>query len=192
MAIDRDELARRTIAFQPKAYVRCTPYAHRSTPLGMGYGDTRFASPTKSFKLLYVGVSLAISIAEAIVRDRFETGISREIIADELDEWGACEVSARRPLKVLDMRGGDACFQLGVSTEILGAKAQDASRDFSQEIYDTTDVEGILYPSRLLGRNCVAVYDRAVGKLGSGSVVRLERIPALVPSLEELRITLIR
>lgn len=192
MAIDRDELARRTITFQPQAYVRCTPYAHRSTPLGMGYGDTRFASPTKSFKLLYIGANLATSITETIIRDRFETGIPREIIADELDDWGACEVSATRPLRVLDIRGGDACFHLGVSTEILGAKAQDDAREFSEELYSAMHIDGILYPSRLLGRNCVAVYDRAVGKLGSGSVVRLERIPALVPSLEELRITLIR
>jgi hypothetical protein len=192
MLIDKDELARRTRGFQPRNYVRCTPYAFRATPLGMGFGDTRFASSTKSFKLLYIGVNLATSIAEAIVRDRFEAGTPREIIASELDDWGACEVSANVQLKLLDMRGGDACFKLGISTDILGAKGQDEARAFSQELHATTDLNGILYPSRLIQKSCVAVYERAVPKLDPGPVVRLETLARLVPSLRALGIDLIR
>jgi GTPase SAR1 family protein len=158
----------------------------------MGFGDTRFASPTNSFKLLYIGANLATSIVEAIIRDRFETGIDREIMASELDDWGACEINMNGPLKLLDMRGDDACYQLGVSTDILGAKGQDKAREFSQELYDTTDVEGILYPSRLIGKDCIAIYDRGVSKLAATAVAKLETIKALDPSLKALRVTLIR
>jgi hypothetical protein len=158
----------------------------------MGYGHTRFASPTDSFMLLYIGANLATSIAEAIIRDRFETGIAREIMESELDDWGACDVSMNVPMKLLDMRGDDACFQLGISTDILGAKGQDKAREFSQEIYDTTDIEGILYPSRLIGKECIAIYDRAVPKLTATAVAKLETIKALGPSLDELRVKPIR
>ena len=52
------------------------PLGFRNTPLGMGFGKTRFASPVDSFTLVYIAQDLATSIAEAIVRDRFE-GLSR-------------------------------------------------------------------------------------------------------------------
>jgi hypothetical protein len=93
---------------------------------------------------------------------------------------------------VLDLRR-DGCFQLGVSTDIVGAKAQDQSRAFSQTLYDTTDLDGILYPSRLRRRNCVAVYDRAVASaLTSGAVVEMETLAGLTPALRALKVKLNR
>ncbi|MER9445746.1 RES family NAD+ phosphorylase [Mesorhizobium sp. M0340] len=38
----------------------------------MGFGQSRFASPDRSFMVLYVARDLATAIAETIVRDRFE------------------------------------------------------------------------------------------------------------------------
>jgi hypothetical protein len=84
------------------------------------------------------------------------------------------------------------CFLLGVSTDITGAKAQDEARQFSQAVFDLTDLDGILYLSRLTRRTCVAVYDRAVAaKLDAGPVHELETLAALVPALAALRIVLI-
>ncbi|SLK13268.1 hypothetical protein [Novosphingobium mathurense] len=54
MAFDEKILASLTRRVEPSAYLRCTPIAHRATPLGMGYGKTRFASPDDRFKLLYI------------------------------------------------------------------------------------------------------------------------------------------
>ena len=95
------------------------------------------------------------------------------------------------PLRLLDVRTA-GCFLLGVSTDITGAKAQDEARQFSQAVFDQTDLDGILYLSRLTRRACVAVSDRAVtSKLDVGSVHELETLAALVPALAELRIVLI-
>ena len=180
-----------TRRFKPSAYLRCTPLAHRSTPLGMGFGKTRFASPKDGFKLLYVAKDLPTSIVEAVVRDRFEGGAPRELAISDLADWGVCEVSALAPLRVLDLRR-DGCFRLGVSTDIVGAKAQDEARAFCEALHDETDLDGILYHSRLRRRECVAVYDRAVGaKLVAEPVVELETRASLVTALRTLRITLL-
>ena len=158
----------------------------------MGFGNTRFASPVDAFKLIYLAKDLPTSIAEAIVRDRFENMTNRVLTRGELAGWGVCEVRAAAPLRVLDLRG-NGCFELGVSTDIAGGKAQDEARAFSQTLYDTTDLDGILYRSRFRKRqDCVAVYDRAVSPaLMAGPVVELESLAALVPALRALKIELI-
>lgn len=192
MPLDIAVVASLTRRFQPTAYLRTTPWEHRANPLGMGFGKTRFASPNDAFKLIYIAKDLATSVAEAIVRDRFEGGAARELTRGELSDWGACEVEAARPLRLLDLRGA-GCFELGISTDIAGAKAHDEARRFSQELYDTTDLDGILYRSRLRKRqDCAAVYDRAVqSKLQSSDVVELERLAGIVPALRALKLKLI-
>jgi hypothetical protein len=191
MDLDPEVVASLVAAYQPTAYLRVTPIAHRATPLGMGFGKTRFASPTDAFKLLYIAENLATSVAEVIIRDRFEGTTARELTAGELAGCGVAEVSARVPLRLLDMRTA-GCFLLGVSTDITGAKAQDEARQFSRAVFGQTDLDGILYLSRLTRRTCVAVYDRAVArKLEAGPVHELETLAALVPALAALRIVLI-
>jgi hypothetical protein len=133
MAFDAAILASLTRRFEPSAYLRCTPWAHRGTPLGIGYGKTRFASPHDSCKLLYIAADLATAMAETIVRDRFEGAAVRELDITDIQPWGVCEVEARAPLRVLDLRR-DGCFKLGVSTDVVGAKAQGQSRALSQKL----------------------------------------------------------
>jgi len=191
MDLDPDIVTSLIAAYQPTAYLRVTPIAHRASPLGMGFGKTRFASPTEAFKLLYIAEDLAMSVAEAVIRDRFEGASARELTASELAGWGVTEISAPVPLRLLDIRTA-GCFLLGVSTDITGAKAQDEARQFSQAVFDQTDLDGILYLSRLTQKTCVAVYDRAVAaKLNAGPVHELETLAALVAALTALRIVLI-
>lgn len=189
---DPEVVVRYTRRWQPDAWLRTTPWAHHATPLGMGYGKTRFASPDDGFKLLYIAKDLPASIAEAIVRDRFEGATIREMMPSEFRDWGVCEVTASAPLKLLDLRG-NACFDLGISTDIVGAKAQDEARAFSQLLYDATDVDGILYHSRLRRRTpCIAIYDRAVKLLRADPVVEIETLAALTRALRTLNIQLIK
>jgi hypothetical protein len=115
MALDTAILSSLTRRFEPTNYLRCTPWTHRATPLGMGYGKTRFSSPTDQFKLLYIAEDLATGIAETVVRDRFEGAVVRELDIMDVRPWGVCEVYAFAPLHVLDLRR-DGCFKLGIST----------------------------------------------------------------------------
>jgi len=61
--LDPNVLADLAVAITPKAYVRVTPMGHAATPLGAGFGVTRFASPTKAFKVIYVAQDLTTAIA---------------------------------------------------------------------------------------------------------------------------------
>lgn len=148
MALDPKMLKSLVRRVQPADFLRCTPWAHRATPLGMGYGETRFASPSKAFKLVYIAEDLPTAIAETIVRDRFEGWTARQLMMADVQDWGVCEVTATRPLRLLSLRG-DACFKLGISTDIVGAKAHAEARAFSQELYESTDLDEIIYHSRL-------------------------------------------
>lgn len=58
MALDPKMLKSLVRRVQPADFLRCTPWAHRATPLGMGFGETRFASPSKAFKLVYIAEDL--------------------------------------------------------------------------------------------------------------------------------------
>jgi hypothetical protein len=180
MDLDPAVVASLTVGYQPTNYLRVTPIAYKTSPLGMGFGKTRFASPVDAFKLLYIAENLATAVAEAIVRDRFEDATERVLTLGEVAGWGVTQVYARSPLRLLDLRT-DGCFLLGVSTDIMGAK-----------VFDQTTADGVIYLSRLTRRTCIAVYDRAVGaKLGAGPVYELETLAALVPSLSALRVILV-
>jgi len=45
-------VAELAIPFRPTSYLRVMPVAHAATPLGMGFGQTRFSSPDHSFRLV--------------------------------------------------------------------------------------------------------------------------------------------
>lgn len=191
MVLDQAVVAALTRRFKPSAYLRATRWEHRADPLGMGFGDTRFASPARGFKLLYIARALDTCIAETIIRDRFEGSHLRRLTRSEITGWGICEVTASKPLNLLDLRG-NGCFELGISTDIAGGKAQDDARRLSEALYGTT-LDGILYRSRLLkGQNCAAIYDRAVAaKLTGSDLVELETLAGLVPALRRMKIELI-
>ncbi len=156
----------------------------------MGFGKTRFASPNDSFTVLYIAKDVITGVAETIIRDRFEGKAIRQLIESEVGNWGVTEVAAL-PLNLLDLRTAGS-LRLGVSTDITRAKGQDEARKFSQIVYDETDLDGILYRSRLTGEDCVAVYDRAVRKLTAKPVVDLLTIASLVADLIGLNIELIK
>jgi hypothetical protein len=189
--LDPAILADLAVGFTPKAYVRVTPIAHAATPLGAGCGVTRFASPTRAFKVIYLGQDLTTSVAETIVRDRFQGKARRRLMLSEVDRWGATEVSARTPLTLIDLRT-TGLLRLGVSTEAARAKAQGQGRKLSQAVYDQTDADGLLYLSRLTGRTCVCIYERALpGPLVASSVTEVARLAGFVGALQALNVSLI-
>ncbi len=165
--------------------------AHAATPLGAGFGVTRFASPTNAFKVIYLGQDLTTGVAETIVRDRFQGRVRRRILDVEAALWGATEVNASTALTLIDLRT-TGLVRLGVSTEAARGKVQGQGRKLSQAIYEQTDAQGLIYISRLTGRTCICVYDRALpGGLIATPVVGLTLLAGFVDALRELNVTLI-
>jgi hypothetical protein len=165
MKLEAAALTKVTSAFRPKAYQRVFPVAYKDMPLGTGPGKARFSSVKGNFHTLYAAASLAAAIAETIIRDRFEGINARRLFSSELAGSCVAPLTAIDPLDLVDLRT-DGCFQLGVSTDIAGAKGDGdgwaASRGLAQHIHDHTALDGFLYKSRLTGANCVAVFDRAI------------------------------
>jgi hypothetical protein len=191
LILDQAILADLAVAITPKSYVRVTPMAHAATPLGAGLGVTRFASPAKTFKVIYIAQDLTTGIAETLVRDRFQGRARRTILDVEAALWGATEVSAGAPLMLIDLRT-TGLVRLGVSTEAARGKAQGQGRKLSQAIHDQTDATGLIYNSRLTGRTCICVYDRALpGELVATPVIELTLLAGFVDALRELNVTLI-
>ncbi|CCM78481.1 RES family NAD+ phosphorylase [Rhizobium mesoamericanum] len=190
MKLDSRTVADLALAFQPQSYLRVMPVAHRATPLGMGVGNTRFSSPSRAFKLLYIASDLATAIAETIVRDRFEGTQERVLDESEIEDWAVAEVTATDPLVVLDLRT-TGLLKLGVSTDAARAKEHREGRELSEVVYGSFAVDGLLYSSRLTAAACVAVYDRAVGvKLTASPAVELVRQADLVPALQSLGVSI--
>jgi hypothetical protein len=86
------------LGFQPSCYLRVLPSVHMATPLGMGFGFTRFSSPGNAFRLVY---DVATAIAEIIIRDRFEGASDRVFEETEIEKWALAEVAATSTLTVL-------------------------------------------------------------------------------------------
>jgi hypothetical protein len=179
------------VAVDVTGYLRIIEARHRATPMGMGYGKTRFASPTDRFALLYAAQDLATALAEKVIRDRFQGKRKRLLLKADIDEQVVVSLVARVPLKLLDLRTSGAS-QLGVPTDAVRGRAQQAGRRFSQQVYDTTDFDGIVYMSRLTNAECVAVYDRAVTiKLGPACPIQeATRLADLIPALTSLSVEL--
>lgn len=191
MRLDVTIIDRLRIELRPRAHLRVTPLKHASTPLGMGYGETRFASPSKAFKALYIARTLVTSVAETIVRDRFVARAKRRLTEEEIEAWGVTAVQASAPLSLLDLRT-TGLVQLGVPTNTVRGKAHAAGRRFSEALYaQAPAIDGILYPSRLTNDICIAVYDRAVAKLTAGTVHPIINQTKLIPALADLNITVL-
>jgi hypothetical protein len=67
-------------------YLRVIEAKHRATPTGMGYGATRFSSPTDSFTLLYAAQDLPTALAEKVIRGRFQGKKRRVLLEEDIEE----------------------------------------------------------------------------------------------------------
>jgi hypothetical protein len=192
MTLNEVILQRLAVRADVTDYVRIVSRAHAGTPLGMGFGRTRFSSPRDKFQLLYLAQDPATAVAETIIRDRFQGKAERLLLQEEFDHYSIAAIRSPRPLFLLDLRYEGASL-LGVSTDAVRAKAQAAGRRLSQEIYDRTDFDGILYMSRITNKQCVAVYDRAAatGLDANRPALDLPRLSALGSILDALHVTVI-
>jgi hypothetical protein len=94
-------------------------------------------------------------------------------------------------LTLIDLRT-TGLVRLGVSTEAARGKVQGQGRKLSQAIYDQTNAQGIIYFSRLTGRTCICIYDRALpGGLVATPVVEVTLLAGFVDALRELNVILI-
>lgn len=153
----------------PPSY-RIFPTQHAKAPLGTAPSDSRFCAATSGFTALYVAPDFATAFIEVVVRDRFRRKNDREIALQEVTLRSSAQISSspRSKLSILDLRK-DGCTRLGAPTDAVNAKNHAAGRALGQDLYTNhTQVDGILFASRLTGEDAYVIFDRATSRLTAG------------------------
>jgi RES domain-containing protein len=191
MALDGGLLAEQVRAIAFEGYVRIVRSEHAATPLGCAPGVSRFGGTSGEFAVLYAARDLATALAETVVRDRFEGLSDRRLFVGELAERSAVELCTTTPLRVVDLCEG-GCLKLGISTEVTGAKGFDEAQSLAEQLHADPTIDGILYPSRLTGQRCVAVFGRAIAAhLQADTTAPLVQVENVSAALDSLNIQLI-
>jgi hypothetical protein len=160
-------------------------------PLGVRSAKSRFCDG-RSFAVLYAAGDFLTAFAEVVVRDRFVGRDQRVVPYGDVAERGWLELvlAGTQPLNVVDLREA-GCLALGAPTDAAHARNQSAGRALACALYDQyADIDGIRYPSRLTGGDCLAIFDRSLSRVLVKRSGELQHHPDLPRALATHRIAL--
>jgi hypothetical protein len=175
------EAAKRTFSH----WLRISARQHEN---GRGFSldaSSRFSDPRRpyaKFGVIYLGQDLTTAVAETIVRDQKDghPGFMPMSYEEAVGRWRIFDISTTEPLALLDLTGTSRMFH-GVPTDTVLHSSHGASQALSLAIHEHERAfDGILYASRHTGSLCIALYDRAFGKL---SILKSELLSNLTGSL---------
>lgn len=154
-------------------------YLSRHTnPLGFGFGQSRFSDPdvgsSDGFGVVYLGSSVKVCFAEAILRDQGDGRTSvYPIELAELADWSCATIEINTALSLVDLRA-DNSIRMGIPSPVMRDRSHEHGQIWSRAIWSHDSVpDGIIYDSRLNGQTNVALYDRALSKATSRAIQRL-------------------
>src|SRR5882757_479556 len=142
---------------------------------------------------MYASLSFETCIVETLVRDRFTHRLKRQLPLAAIFARGHATLSTQpdRELNLLDLRD-TGCVDIGAPTDAVRARHFAAGQALGKAVYaEHPDVDGFIYPSRLTGDDCIAVFDRAVGKLRVVDACELKDHAELAAVLERNKVVLL-
>jgi len=169
-------------------WVRIIWKKYAATPLGCSKTLSRFSSPSEEFGVLYCAESIATSIAETIVRDRFEAvhQSDRWIHISEIEDRSLLTISSCQSLTLLDLTPPNST-KIGINTDAVGARSHAQGQALSKDLYENVPkADGIYYRSRITGGDCIVVFDRSTSKLISKKPDELVRVRDVTSELQAL------
>jgi hypothetical protein len=155
--------------------------AHIDAPLRPRLSVSRFCDGRSGYGVLYAALTFDTAFAETILRDRFVQRAQRTVSLDEIlaRAWVRCSTRQAAMMTLIDL-GDSGCLDLGAPTDAIRSRHQAAGQALSRAIYrEHEDVDGFVYPSRLTGGDCLAIFDRAVAKLDALETGGLKDHPKL-------------
>jgi hypothetical protein len=127
------------------------------------------------------------------VRDRFTHRLKRELPLAAILARAHATLSTQenQELNLLDLRD-TGCVDIGAPTDAVRARHFAAGQALGRAVHEEhPDIDGFIYASRLTGDDCIAVFDRAVGKLRVVDARELKDHPELPTVLERNRVALV-
>ena len=155
-------------------------------PLGLSSGPSRFgpiATPIEmvavapSFRVLYMAVDLATAAYETVIRDRYDLEPSRILLPADYRGWVVVNISTSLDATVtlVDLTDGNA-IRHGVPSDVTNYSAHRDGQYFASFVHaNMPTVDGFLYRSRFTNRRNIAVFERAIDRLATGTTLPLTR-----------------
>lgn len=162
-------------------------------PLQLHSSPSRFCDGKLKFAVMYAALSFETCVVETLVRDRFTHRLKRELPLAAVLARGYARISTQpdRQLNLLDLRDS-GCVDIGAPTDAVRARHFAAGQALGRAVYEEhKDVDGFIYASRLTGDDCIAVFDRAVGKLRVDEACELKDHAELPVVLERNKVVLL-
>ena len=147
----------------------------RSTPLGAVPAPSRFSDPRECYAVLYASEAVRCAFWETLGRNRFARRRGRELPRAEVEARLVASIASTGPLALIDLRG-DGVVRIGAPSAVAHDVNHAAGRALSAAVHaDVPEADGFLFASRFTGDACVAVFDRAFGKLRLLDIAELVR-----------------
>lgn len=177
--------------FQLSEAYRLIPTEHEDQPLRVNPHPSRFCDPRQGYSVLYAAVSLQCAVWEGLLRNRFARRRHRLLGSAAAKEKTVVTLYATADLELVDLRD-DGPARIGAPTAVTHDTNHAAGRSLSSATYmNVPEADGFLYTSRFTGHTCVAVFDRAVGKLAVRETTSLIELPDFLQTLIDYDISLI-
>lgn len=170
--------------------VRVIHRDRRATPLGAAPAPSRFSDPLERYAVLYASETLRCAFWETLARNRFARRRRRELPRSEVEARLVVSIGSTGPLGLIDL-SGDGPVRIGAPSAVAHDGNHAAGRALSAAVHaGMPEADGFLFASRFTGDTCVAVFDRAFGKLRVLGVAELSRHVEFLDALDDYDIVL--
>ena len=163
---------------------------HRGTPLAAVPAPSRFSDPRAGYAVLYAAETVRCAFWETLGRNRFARRRRRELPRAEAESALVVSIASDAPLALVDLRG-DGPVRIGAPSAVAHDGNHAAGRALSGAVHDgVAQADGLLFSSRFTGDRCVAIFERAFGRLRATGTVELVRHAEFLEALDDYDIVL--
>ena len=140
--------------------------------------------------MLYASETVRCAFWETLGRNRFARRRRRELPRTEVEARLVVSILSIEPLALIDLRG-DGPARIGAPSAVAHDGNHASGRALSAAVHaDVPEADGFLFPSRFTGDTCVAVFQRAFGKLMALDMAELVRHVEFLDALGDYDIVL--
>lgn len=187
---DPDLLRSRLLSVWLGRVFRVIHRRYRFTPLGAVPSPSRFSDPQERYAVLYASKAVRCAFWETLIRNRFTRRSRRELPRAEVKARLVVSIGSTEPLGLIDLRD-DGPVRIGAPSAVAHDGNHAAGRALSSVVHSTVpEADGFLFSSRFTGDACIAVFDRAFGKLAWLDVAPLVHHVELLDALDDYKIVL--